>query len=251
MLKLTKIIFFSLLTFSVLGAFFSDKVVFAQSAISCWLTAIGNPGDPAPVLPPECTPQNNQGTEGGSKADATCPGNGPVTCGSLYASAPCHCSQDYQNNVEGCNGSCSWCQPPGQASSAFAIDISNPEDASVYIPKIHIPGASDTHSLTCMGYDADISGTYEPTQIIQTVSCADDVTDEAVWLHFHHSSGDTPTIPDKIYKTGDAVGKSGAFVLHPKIGTHVHFQIGVDGPCEEHVPGSTNGCKPADDYVQC
>lgn len=54
MLKLTKIIFFSLLTFSVLGAFFSDKVVFAQSAISCWLTAIGNPGDPAPVLPPEC-----------------------------------------------------------------------------------------------------------------------------------------------------------------------------------------------------
>lgn len=181
------------------------------------------------------------GNDGPVNPNASCPGAGPISCGSLKDG--CHCSASYQANVTGCNGACSWCQPPDD-SSKFAVDISNDVDAPVYIPKISVNGEART--ITCKGYDNQ-SGSMEPNQIIQIVSCADDVTDEAIWMQFHHSKKSNPVAKDATYISGQIIGYSAAmeaFAAPP----HVHFQMGKGGPCGY---GGTQGCVEPSQYVQC
>lgn len=170
--------------------------------------------------------------------NATCPGVGPITCGTLAQG--CHCSADYNQSV--CGGTCSWCIA-GQDSSKYAIDITNPLGGPAYVPKVSVGGQA--HSVTCKGY-ADIPGEAEPHQSIKILSCVDDTTQEAVWMQFHHSKLSDAAVKDLPFKTGDVVAHSAPFeVLNS--GPHVHFQIGVGGPCGSDM----NGCRNANEFVQC
>lgn len=178
--------------------------------------------------------------------NATCPGVGPITCGTKQGSAvapACHCTAAYQSSV--CSmygGTCDYCAP-GVDSASYAIDITNPLNGPVYIPKISING--EAHSVTCKGYSNQTGK--EPDQVIQIVSCSDDVTDEPIWMQFHHSRKSSPVEINKYYKSGDVVGYSGSFQVFNS-GPHVHFQIGVGGPCGFD---GIQGCRNADQYVQC
>ncbi len=185
-------------------------------------------------------------TNGPVNPDATCPGEGPITCGTRAGSAQasaCHCTASYEENVTGCNGYCSWCHPPDDGA-VYAIDIANPLDAPVFIPKISVGG--EVRTVTCIGY-GNQTGSTEPNQIIQILSCSDDKTDEAVWMQFHHSKKSNPVTEGKTYKSGETVGYSAemeVFASDP----HVHYQIGVSGPCGA---GGTASCRNADEFVQC
>lgn len=178
--------------------------------------------------------------------NATCPGVGPITCGTKQGSAAapaCHCTASYQASACSWNGGkCDYCAP-GVDSASYAIDITNPLNGPVYIPKISING--EAHSVTCKGY-ANQTGV-EPEQVIEIVSCSDDVTDEPIWMQFHHSRKSNPIEINKYYKSGDVVGYSGSFQVFNS-GPHVHFQIGVGGPCGFD---GIQGCRNADQYVQC
>lgn len=220
----------------------------------CVVTKVGDPDSSVPV--PTCQgkgitqaprPTGFDKDIGDSRGNATCPGEGPVTCGTL--SEGCHCSTSYQTSV--CGGSCSYCAP-GIDSASYAIDITNPLNGNVYVPVVFIPQSGESHTVTCKGYDnyGDATDGSEPTtekgQIIQTLSCADDKTDQPIWMHFHHSERRFPVDIGRIYRSGDVVGKSAAFEVF-KSGPHVHFQIGIDAQCES----DTIGCKNASQYVQC
>lgn len=185
------------------------------------------------------SPSANTGNTGPVNPNASCPGAGEVTCGTLANN--CHCSASYQTNA--CGGTCDYCQPPADAAK-FAIDINNPLDAPVYIPKISVGG--EAHTLTCKGYDNQ-SGSREPGQIIQILSCSDDTTDQAIWMQFHHSKKEFPIVVDQTYKSGDAIGRSASFVSFNS-GPHVHFQMGVGGACGFN---GTEGCVEPTQYVQC
>lgn len=212
------------------------------SDVSCVITQVGDPAEPHPPLPPECIASSGVSTGGDNgpvNPNATCPGVGPITCGTQ--SAGCHCSASYQSGV--CGGSCGWCQPPDD-SSRWAIDISNPLDGPVYIPKVSISGQA--HDVTCKGY-GNFHGSTEPNQIIEVLSCSDNVTNQPIWMQFHHSKASNPLTEGATYKSGDAVGRSASFqVLNS--GPHVHFQIGVGGPCGA---GGTTNCRNANEYVSC
>lgn len=216
-----------------------------SSSVSCFTTRVGDPTGPSPTLPPECLASSGTTGSGGTtingpvNPNATCPGRGPITCGTQ--SAGCHCSASYQSSV--CGGSCGWCQPPDD-SSRWAIDISNSLDAPVYIPKVSINGQA--HDVTCRGY-GNFRGSTEPNQIIEVLSCADDVTGQPIWMQFHHSKASNPLTVGATYKSGQIIGRSAAFEVLGS-GPHVHFQIGVGGPCGA---GGTNNCRNANEYVSC
>lgn len=185
-------------------------------------------------------------TTGPLNPDATCPGEGPITCGTRAGSSQasaCHCTASYEANVTGCNGYCSWCHPPDDGA-VYAIDIANPLDAPVFIPKISVGG--EVRTVTCIGY-GNQSGSTEPNQVIQILSCSDDKTDEAVWMQFHHSKKSNPVTEGKTYKSGETVGYSAAMEVFAS-DPHVHYQIGVGGPCGA---GGTASCRNADEFVQC
>ena len=172
--------------------------------------------------------------------DATCPGVGPVTCGTLAQG--CHCSPDYNALVCGDGNTCSWCIA-GQDSSKYAIDITNPLGGPAYVPKISVGGQA--HTATCKGY-ADIPGDAEPHQSIKVLSCVDETTGDAVWMQFHHSMLSDTTVAGRSFKTGDVVAHSAPFEVL-KSGPHVHFQIGIGGPCGSDM----TGCRNANEFVQC
>jgi hypothetical protein len=192
------------------------------------------------------TGENTSSTTSPPNPNATCPGVGPITCGTKQGSATapaCHCTASYQASVCSMSGGvCDYCAP-GVDSASYAIDITNPLNAPVYIPKISING--EAHSVTCKGYSNQTGK--EPDQVIQIVSCSDDITDEPIWMQFHHSRKSNPVEINKYYKSGDVVGYSGSFQVFNS-GPHVHFQIGVGGPCGFD---GIQGCRNADQYVKC
>ncbi|GIW62160.1 MAG: hypothetical protein KatS3mg089_1012 [Patescibacteria group bacterium] len=201
--------------------------------------AIGGQGNPQ-------SGEKTTSTTNPPNPNATCPGVGPITCGTKQGSAvapACHCTASYQASV--CSmygGVCDYCAA-GVDSASYAIDITNPLNGPVYIPKISING--EAHSVTCKGYNNQTGK--EPDQVIQIVSCSDDITDEPIWMQFHHSRKSNPVEVDKYYKSGDVVGYSGSFQVFNS-GPHVHFQIGIGGPCGFD---GIQGCRNADQYVKC
>jgi len=250
--KQLKAVFLFILFLTILCVIFTDKVVFAQSAVSCWLTQIGTPTGEKPTLPPECTTQTTgAGTDdasgGGFKADATCPGSGSIICSTKKGG--CHCTDGYIADLRSRGSEPTWCFPPPQ-SSDFGVDIENDAGDPIYIPKIYRSEDGKSHTLTCIGYcydqqNCDLQGSYESNQIIQSVSCKDDVLGDAVWLHFHHSDKSMPTVGGKQYKSGDQIGISA-----PQGLPHVHLQMGVNGPCETRDLGVASCVEPYL-YVQC
>lgn len=213
------------------------------------LTLVLRPKDEDSYVINIATAQAIGGTTGGGSTgttsdpvnpDATCPGTGPITCGTL--SQGCHCSDSYNTNVCGEGNTCSWCIA-GQDSSKYAIDITNPLDGPAYVPKVSIGGQA--HSVTCKGY-ADIPGEAEPSQSIKVLSCADDTTGESVWMQFHHSKLSDAAVTGRSFRTGDVVAHSAPFEKLSS-GPHVHFQIGIGGPCGSDM----TGCRNANEFVQC
>ena len=183
------------------------------------------------------------GGTGAPNPDATCPGKGPLTCGSFAnptAGDWGHCNATYMDGVSGASEWCYTTASGGQSSAYYGIDITNGLNDPVYIPKISVGG--ELRTVTCIFSDyIDSDGL---PQTILILSCADDKNDEPVWMQFHHSDVNNKMVKSGVsYKSGDQVATTGNYSGNE----HVHFQLGIDGPCGS----DTVGCVNADEYVQC
>lgn len=185
---------------------------------------------------------STKGSNGAVNPNATCPGRGPLTCGTYDNPIPGgtgHCTPSYMSSVSGASA---WCYGSGsdRSSAHYAVDIGNSLGEPVFIPKISING--ELRTVSCI-FSAYIDSASLP-QTILVLSCSDDKTDEAVWMQFHHSDINNKMAREGVtYKSGDQVATTGNYSGNE----HIHFQLGIGGPCGS----DPSGCVNADEYIKC